>query len=214
MSRSKLIILLSVLFVGFGALYFWMNRSVINRSYLASEEYQQLEQQLNNERERYESESNTPAEVFEQMIRSDENPTLDLPFRMDSLVLENYQNRFEEIPLKNNREGIENRFFKIGMIRMSDARLYLMLVKRPSIYRHLEVWITTAKDESLVDTEMIAEYKNSLTDKITTDLEIDANYKIHATVNRNREYPIVQKYQEQQTFMLTDSVTIELESSE
>lgn len=214
MSRSKLIILLSVLFVGFGALYFWMNRSVINRSYLASEEYQQLEQQLNNERERYESESNTPAEVFEQMIRSDENPTLDLPFRMDSLVLENYQNRFEEIPLKNNREGIENRFFKIGMIRMSDARLYLMLVKRSSIYRHLEVWITTAKDESLVDTEMIAEYKNSLTDKITTDLEIDANYKIHATVNRNREYPIVQKYQEQQTFMLTDSVTIELESSE
>lgn len=212
MSRHRWSLLVIILLSAAAAFYFWLNRSVIDKSYLTSEDYRQLEQRLNSEQERFRSGSNTPAEVFEQLIESDDVRTLDLPLQIDSLVLNNYQDRFEELSIETNSNKNESRYYEIGMVDTPNARLYLLMVKNPSVYRHLEVWMTTVQNGRPVDTELIAEYKKSLTDKITTDLEINNRHEVHASLQRNREYPIRQEYKEQRRFEITDSATIELQS--
>lgn len=211
-SKTKKIILIAFLAAGIIALYFWMNRSVINRSYLASDEYQQLEQELSSERERDRSANKTPADVFEELLSSEKVIELSVPFTLDSLLLDNYQSRFEEIPIRDNGNRQGHTFYEVGVIESNSVNLFVVLVEYPSVYTNLEIWMATEQNGELVDTEMVAEYKNSITDYVYTELEIDDQHRVESLLTRRRKYPIQQESDEWFRYEVTDSATIELQS--
>lgn len=195
MAKYKVVLYAVLLAVAAVAIWYFQNDAVIDEQYLSTDRYRQLQQQLDEERSRYRVANRDINEVFETLIFSEESRRLELPFRLDSLSLDQYMGDSTRLPVDSRRLDDYNGradYYNPGLVSRDSIDIIFLIVEIPSVYRNIEVWMATHHDGALVDVEGVAQFKNTIADRIHSELLVDEE-GIEVAVQRLRKYPFRQE---------------------
>lgn len=205
MSKSKIAGYILLLAAVAAVFFYFYDSSLINEAYLSSEKYQQLQKELDKEHARIESENRDISEVFSKLVFSESSPQLNLPVQLDSLSIRKYLSDSPRLPIEP--QGLDkppNRkfnYYNLGVAVRDSIEIVFVLVERASVYLDIEVWMATRYNNSFVDVEGIARFKNSITDRVHTELLIGED-SIEADMQRIRKYPIFQQAEERYRYLI------------
>lgn len=195
MAKSKVVLYAALLAVVVAGIWYFQNSAVIDEQYLSTDRYRQLQQQMDEEQSRYRAANRDINEVFETLILSEDSRRLELPFRLDSLSLDKYMSDSTRLPVDSRRlDDYDGRaaYYNPGLVSRDSIDIIFLIVKIPSVYRNIEVWMATHHDGILVDVEGVAQFKNTIADRIHSELLVDGE-GIEVTMQRLRKYPFRQQ---------------------
>lgn len=167
------------------AFFYDADRGVIDEGYMASERFQELEQKLQKERQTYLSNSQQINKILQLVIKSNDTPKLELSINAAVDELMNSDSLWSSLG--------DYKYSSIGKQKLDELTIYIVLVQKPGIYDEAGLLMATAQNDSLLHMQTIGEFKNTITEKVTTQIYWKAKNVIVARVTRNRLYPVEQE---------------------
>ena len=203
MDKIRLFVFLSVLggliYLGF---IYYSDQSVIDDDYVASESYQQLEERLEKEQERSFSEEESLRMIFEQMLKSNHSKELELPITDTFLSLVEAESHWQEL------QGFK--FKDLGKINRSEITLSFVLIQKPHVYDEAGLVMATSQNDSLIQLQTIGQFKNTVTEKVETQVQIGETNVIATKVFKKILYPVEQENSTTYLYQISESGRIKL----
>ena len=197
---KKIGIVITLLLLGAGGIWFWHDpdRNVIDDEFTKSEEFQLLNKQWEEEKRSAGERESAISLLVKQMLSQTGFDERTLPVRLDSVSISALLTEESKIPLGRNHALFSQlsaeSIYRYGRIQLNGVSALLFLVKAPGVYRDVDMLLATVKDSSLVDLELILQYRKNLTEEVSGEavFEGQSNNIIIATIDNQRFYPVEQ----------------------
>lgn len=188
-------VLIAALLLG---IYFYNpDRNLIDEHYISTGEFQSLEKQLDRHAPNGESPTFSLKIIARKTLESPKTNELKIPFALDSTSFKGYVNPEHKLRLKKtaqSRSEFENfDFYAVGRSSGNGVTFVLFLMKKLSVYRDIEVILTTVKDSSVIDIASVARFRKNISEEITSTLKIEKDLVLKTKVSKIRLYPVRQE---------------------
>lgn len=187
----------------------------IDRRYMESGKFEEFNRESRREAERRAGEVSTLEERLNLLPEcpADDTSLLDLPLTITEEKLESHPetSAAESCPGLNPGLTDEAEISLLGSITGNRFRLWLVLVKYPSVYRNWELIVATAGGTgSLSAFRTVGQYQHNLARDISTELDIrrrNGKFRLASTTRRKISYPIKQENE------ITEEVVVGIDGS-
>ena len=196
MDKVRSFIFISVLggLIYFGFIYDW-DQGVINDDYVASESYQQLEEEIAKEQKSAVSNFEKVRSIIQEVINSNSSKKIKLPL--------------DDITFLKNESDWQNfgdfKYLNIGSLDQDLLKMYFVLIQKPGMYDEAGLIMAAAQNDSLIEFKTIGKFKDSVAEKVKTEIYLKGEYAIGTKIITKRLYPVEQENMSTHLFEITES---------
>lgn len=196
----KKVIIITALFAAalFASICFYNpDRNVIDEDYILSKEYQSLEKQFGENKTGNRDKESILSLVAREILADTIKYNHPLPWHIDSLAIESIMGAKNKIHLNNSEVGQTEfgsyDFYGVLTLAEDNISVVLFLMKRPGVYKDIDVVLASVEDSLIVDIKSIGRYEKNIEEETTSTIQIDENQSIKTKTVKIRSYPVRQK---------------------
>ena len=184
------VLLAAVILAGY---LFFFSGSTVDEAYLKSEEYRKLQRQIEREKNGIKDRESVLKAVVQNMLTHPEKYQQGVPFHLDSLALDTLMIPENKITIEATNEYENYRFYGLNIFHVEDYKGAFALVQLPGGYQNIEIGLATFRDSAVVDIALIGRYTKNVMENTHTELFVDENLNINASIEKVQHYPVSQK---------------------
>lgn len=169
------------------------DRAPVDKDYLKSKEYSRFSKKQQQEYAAQVRSNESLQKYLAAFNRCDRGRKWDFPLQIDPSTLKKYGRECKKVADEFNASF---RTLNIGYTAYGEVKIRWIVLKRKSVYEDSEFLAVTYRDSSLVDFQSLGEFRENLSQDISTVVEVSQKgdfIYISSMVNRNRNYPIKQQ---------------------